>query len=191
MRERVFRIGRHGLIEVIERFLEVVACALVPEKSPFETKLVSCCALRRPRSDRVLFGAGEFRLQTVGDFFRDFAFDRKNIRQLTIIFVGPKMRIVLCIDQLNVDAHLIGRFLNGPFHNVGHAKSLRNFGEIVRRALVMSCRRSRNDFQVRNFRQAREDFFLNAIGEIRGVGFAAKIFEGQNGNRFALYRLSW
>ena len=131
------------------------------------------------RVERLFLGAAQFRLQTVGDFFRDFAFDRENIRQLTIIFVGPKMRIVLCIDQLNVDAHLIGRFLNGPFHNVGHAKSLRNFGEIVRCAFVMSRRRSRNDFHVRNFRQAREDFFLNAIGEIRGVGSLLRFAKGK------------
>ena len=79
----------------------------------------------------LLLGAAQFRLQSVGDFSRDFAFDRKDISQLAIILIGPKMRIVLCIDQLNVDAHLIGRFLNGAFENMRYAKFLRDLEQIT------------------------------------------------------------
>ena len=57
-------------------------------------------------------------------------------------------------------------------------------GRIVRRALVMLRRRARDDFQIGDLRQARQDFVLDAVGEI-GVGFVfAPVIEWKHGNAF-------
>ena len=91
-------------------------------------------------------------------------------------------------DQLRVHADLIARLLHAAFQNISYTELLRDLRQVRWCTLVSLGRRSRDDFQVRDFRQAGENFFLNAIGEIRGVGFAAEIREGQNGDRFVIDR---
>ena len=68
--------------------------------------------LRRLCSNRPLLRTRELRLQRVGDRFGNVALDRKNVGQLAIVNVGPKMCVVQRIDQLHIDPHLIGGFLN-------------------------------------------------------------------------------
>ena len=48
--------------------------------------------------DDLLFLAGEFCSQLVGDGFRDFALNRKDVGQFAIKGIGPKMGIVGCFD---------------------------------------------------------------------------------------------
>ena len=87
------------------------------------------CRLRRNRTAR---SAAESGLQRLGDLLGDVAFDSKNISQFAIVSLRPKMRVVLGIDELNIDPNLVGRFLNGAFENIGNAELLCDVWNVVR-----------------------------------------------------------
>ena len=58
--------------------------------------------------------------------FGDLALDAKDVSQLPIIGVCPEVGIGLRVNQLNIDPHLIGRFLHATLKNVRYAKLLRD-----------------------------------------------------------------
>ena len=65
------------------------------------------------------------------------ALDREDVDELAVVGIGPQMRIAGRLDELDVDAHLIGGFLDAALQNVRHAKLLRDLGEIARLALIL------------------------------------------------------
>ena len=91
-------------------------------------------------------------------------------------------------DQLDVDVNRVRDLLHTAFQQIGYAQLIANFTQIIRCAFVFPGRSARNDFQRRDFRQAREDFILNTLGKV-GIRFVvAQVFEGKHGNalgRFA------
>ena len=96
------------------------------------------------------------------------------------------MRIVLCIDQLNVDAHLIGRSFAGAFENRATPSSFAISADFS--AQFFKCWLDvRDHFEVSDFRQAGKNFSLNTIAKILLIARLAKISKGQNSDRF----LSW
>jgi hypothetical protein len=88
------------------------------------------------------------------------------------------------IDQLDIDPDLIGHLLDTTFKNVGNSKLLPDFGQIARLALVLLRRGARDDFQVSDFREPRQDFLLDSVGEVSVSFFFTEILKRQNGNRF-------
>ena len=103
----------------------------------------------------MLFRASQLRLKPVGDALCDLALDPKNIFQVAIVRLCPKTRVGVRVDQLNIDANLIGRFLNAAFKDVGNAELLRNLAQIARSTFVLLRRCSRDHLKVRNLREAR------------------------------------
>ena len=61
---------------------------------------------------------------------------------------------------------------------------LRDVGQIFRRTFKFLRRGARDDFQVRDFRQSRQNFVLHAFGEKSVVGIATEIVEWQDRDRF-------
>src|SRR5215471_10028128 len=62
------------------------------------------------------------------------------------------------------------------------AELSRNLRQVFWRALVMLRRCARDHFQIRDLRQARQDFILNAVGKISiGLVFAA-VFKRKHRN---------
>ena len=94
------------------------------------------------------------------------------------------MRIVGCFDELHVYAYRVATLLHATFENVGDPELPRDLRQIFRRALEVLRRSARDHFQVRYFRQPRQDFILHAFGEIGVIWVAAQVIERQNGNRF-------
>ena len=47
------------------------------------------------------------------------------------------MGVVQRVDQLHINPHVIGRFLDATFENICHPKLLGNLAQIVRRAFVL------------------------------------------------------
>ena len=128
---------RVGRIE-LDRLLKIIADPFVsrskeifPMISPFQIKLMRLGVFCRLRRNRTARSAGESGLQRLGDLFGDVAFDGKNISQFAIVSLRPKMRVVLGIDQLHVNSHLVGRFLNGAFENIGNAELLCDLRNVV------------------------------------------------------------
>ena len=88
------------------------------------------------------------------------------------------------IKQLNIDPYLIGNFLHATLKNIGHAKLLRDLGEIARFALITLGGSAGNDFQIRDLGQACENFLLNPIGEISICFVLTQILKRQHGDAF-------
>ena len=87
------------------------------------------------------------------------------------------MGISLRVDQLNIDPHLVGRFLHAAFKNVRYAKLLGDLAEIPRFALILLRGSARNYFQVCDARQPRQDLLLNTVAEIGVIRIAAQILK--------------
>jgi hypothetical protein len=65
------------------------------------------------------------------------------------------MRFAGRLDELDVDAHLIGGFLDAAHQDVRYAKLLRDLGEIAWLALILLGRGARDHFQIRDLREPR------------------------------------
>ena len=78
----------------------------------------------RPRRNCASFRASQVGLQRFRDFLCDIAFDRKNIVQLPIVTLRPKMRVVLGIDQLDMHSHPVAGFADAAFQNIRNAELL-------------------------------------------------------------------
>src|SRR5436190_20341783 len=102
------------------------------------------------RSDRALLCNRELRLHRVRDFRGNFAFARKDVSQSTVILFCPKMGVVLSVDELNVDSHLISGFLHRAFEDMCDTESRRDFRKVGRSASVALCRSTRDYFQIRD-----------------------------------------
>ena len=85
-------------------------------------RYVSLRVVCRFGGDLLLFSAREFRSQLVGDGFRNFALNRKDVGQLAIKRIGPEMGIIICFDQLYIHAYGVATLLHAAFQNVGDAK---------------------------------------------------------------------
>ena len=94
------------------------------------------------------------------------------------------MRVSARIDELHVDANLVGGLLHAAFENGRDAELLRNCFQIFRLALVSRGGSARDHFQVGDARKLRQDFILNAVGEVSGTLVVTQIFERQHRNRF-------
>ena len=92
----------------------------------------------------MLLAIGQLRLQRLRDSFGNLALDPKDVGQLPVVGFSPEVGIGLGVKQLNIDPHLIGRFLDAALKNVRHAKLPRDLGEIAWLALIPLRRSARN-----------------------------------------------
>ena len=100
--------------------------------------------------DDLRFLAGELSVQLLCDRFSDFTLHRKNVDQFAIKGIGPKMRIIRCLDQLHVHAHGVAALLHAAFQDMRYAELPGDLGQILRRAFVMLRRGARDHLQVRD-----------------------------------------
>ena len=94
------------------------------------------------------------------------------------------MRIVSRPDQLHVHAHRVAAFLHVPFEDVGDAKLPADFRQVSWRTFVELRGSARDHFEIGNLGQARQDFVLDAVGEVGVILICAQIFERQHGDAF-------
>ena len=87
-------------------------------------------------------------------------------------------------NQLDVDSDRVTAFLDGTFQDVGDPELTCDLRKILRRAFVMLRRRPRNDFEIGNLSQARQDLVLDTIGEVSVSLFFAAIFKWQHRDAF-------
>ena len=87
------------------------------------------------------------------------------------------------VDELDIHPHLVIRLLHATLQDVRHAKLLGDLREIVRRAFEMLRRRAGDHFQVGDLCQPRQNFVLDALGEVGVRLVLAQVLEGQDGDR--------
>src|SRR4029077_14697229 len=90
---------------------------------------------------------------------------------------SPEMGIGLCVNQLHIDPHLIGRFLHATFKNVLYAKLLGDLTKILGLALILLCGSARNYFQTRDASQPRQDLLVDTVCKIGAIRIVAEIFK--------------
>src|SRR5437016_1861989 len=98
--------------------------------------------------------------------FSAISFDRENIVQFAIVSLRPKMRVVLGIDELDMDTHPIACFAHRDFENVGHAKLSSDFRNVFRGTLESLGRGARDDLEIADPREPGQDFLLNSISKV-------------------------
>src|SRR5215831_8219330 len=130
------------------------------------------------------FAWREIRFQGVGDLRCDLALNSQNILKVTIITFRPKMPIGACIDQLHIHPNFIASSLHRTLENCGNAELLRDCLQVGRLALILRRRGPRNDFEIPDGRQLRQNLILDPLSEIYVFLFIAQIFKGQYRHRF-------
>ena len=140
---------------------------------------------RRWLFDLPLFIRRELRLQLVGDRFRDFTLNRKDVGEIAIVSLRPKMRIVAGVDELRIHSHPTAGTLNTSFYHIGDAEFVCDLTEVtLTNDLVLHHRSPADYFQVRDARQIRQNLILHAVRKKSILGIAASVFKGQNCDRF-------
>ena len=92
------------------------------------------------------------------------------------------MRIGTCIDQLHVHPNFVASLLHATFEHSGDAK-LASYGlQVFWFAFVFRYGRARDNLEVTDASELRQDFVLNTVGEVRVCFFFAQIFKRQHGN---------
>src|SRR6266700_5853728 len=177
---RKLGIKSHRLFQRFRRVNEVnIFKTPKIERQSSQISVVSLCIICRLRRYFLFLDPGDLRLQLLGDRCRDVAFDRENVGEFSIKTLRPQMRIGRGVNQLHVHPDLIGRLLHAAFENVCYTKLLGDLRQIVRRTLEMLSGRARDDFQIGNLCQSRQDFFLYAIGKVSIVRVATEVLERQ------------
>src|SRR6516164_5539759 len=111
-----------------------------------QVSIMSLDVVRRFGGDEFLFVTAQLRLQRLRYSFGDLALDSKDVGQLSVVSVGPKMGIGLRVNQLHIDSHLIGYFLHATLKDVRDTELLRDLAEIGRFALILPRGSARNHF---------------------------------------------
>ena len=140
--QRKFGIELYRFAEIFD-CIEIVGWGVTWAKTVSQSAQIGAVSLRIVcwfSCQRLLLTTGKLRLQRLSDSFGDLALDPEDVIQLPVVSVCPDVRIRLRVNQLNIDPHLIGRFLHAALNNVRYAKLLRDLGEIARFALIPLCR---------------------------------------------------
>src|SRR2546426_9460337 len=104
---------------------------------------------RWPALDRGLFPWRQFGLKLIGNRFRDFALDGKDISQLAVVSFRPKMGVAPRVDQLCVDTDASAGALYTSFDYVRHPELLRDLAQVALNSrLVLHHTRTTDDFEI-------------------------------------------
>src|SRR5207249_11091294 len=111
MRERL-TVKRIRTIEVgrSETALGPVKLVLCPKEEVVRFRILRLCG-----GQGVQFTWREVRFESLGNFFCDFALNREEVLQLTLIAIRPELSIRPRIDQLHIRADFFARSLHFSF----------------------------------------------------------------------------
>ena len=129
------------------------------------------------------FAGRQFCPQFTRDFLCQIGLDCKNVGDIAIVVVRPKMLVGIRINQLHVHSHLVSRATHAALENIGNAEGFADFADVRGLSPILHHRRARNHFQIADLRQVGKDVVLDAVGEIGVLSFVAQIFERQHCNR--------
>src|SRR4029453_11080229 len=145
--ERKIGVKLHRLIVKTGGFQhEIEKGAACFKSQAAQIRIVSLKIVCRFNCQRLLLATGELCLQRLRYSFGDLTLNLKDVSQLPIVGFCPKVGIGLGVNQLYIDPHLLGRFLDTTLKNVRHAKLLGDLAEIARLARIALRGTARNDF---------------------------------------------
>ena len=121
-------------------------------------------------------------MKLLRDFLRDLALNCKQLVQITIVLVGPDVRVRAGVDQLRIHMKPVGDPADTPLQNVRYAEIITDLSHIPFVAISHYAGPA-DDFQVGDFRKLRQNVVLHTIDEGRSVfSLVAQVFKRQNGD---------
>jgi hypothetical protein len=110
----------------------------------------------------------------------DLILDGKNILQVAIIVLGPKMARALGIDQLRGDPDAVSSLANAPLQNVTDPEVASDVAHVSRLPLPLEARIAGDDEESAKARQLSGDVLGEAIDKIFLLRISAQIGEGED-----------
>src|SRR4029453_10534544 len=94
-------IARHGLVQQIDCLTEI-HCTVAARKhmTGARIEIESDEIAGRPPLNRQFLSSRDFGAKLLSDFLRNLALDRKQIVQITIVLLGPDVRVRARVNQL-------------------------------------------------------------------------------------------
>ena len=144
--EQELRIACDCLIEQFNRLQEILLNTSTEsvakrQRLGMRVKIEGCEIGGRRPFNRSLFTRRELGLKLGGNLFRDFALNGKNVGEVAIIGLRPKVCVVSGVDKLRGYSYAISGALNTPFKHVGDAKLLANFRQVPWVATLIESRK--------------------------------------------------
>ena len=112
----------------------------------------------------------------------DLVLDGKSVIELGIVVVGPPVRSGCGVDQLGADADAFAGAANAALQHVAHSELAPDLSDIRRLALVLEAGITRDDEQLAEPRELRDDVLDDAVGQVLLLGIGAQIGEREDGD---------
>ena len=109
--------------------------------------------------------------ELIGHRSRDLVLDRKDVREFTVICLGPQMEAVLSADELCRDPELVAGTAHAPLQHVIHAERRADIAQVFVLSFVRKARSTSGNFETRDSYQRVQDLFGDAVGEVILVAF--------------------
>ena len=153
-----------------------------------QVQLVGGLVVGRHRGRPLGFGRHQLRLERVGHALRDLALDREDVLQFAVVALRPQVAVVVRVDQLQVDVHLLAGLLHAAFEHGRDTELLGDDLQVRRMARVLRGRRARDHLEVADAGKPSQDLVLHAGREVGVVLVLAEVFERQHGDRLGRSR---
>ena len=114
---------------------------------------------------------------------RDVVLDLEDVRQRTVVALGPDVVVGTRVDQLGGHAHLGLRATDASFHDVRGAQLAPHRDEVVRAAAVGKGRLARDHGEPPPARESGDQLLDQTIREELLAGIVAEVVEGKDRDR--------
>ncbi len=184
IRRRVGRVGGNRLLEILARAAHVRLASGAHEVTALQIHFLDQRIRLAQRGDFTSGAASETRPNLVDDRPRECALAGQNACSVTVVGLGPEMRVAFRIDQLYRDPHLLSLTDDRALDDGADAQLLRDLPQGLGGGSVMQRRCLRDHFQFANLGERRDERLRHAEGHIpvrralRHVGGG----EGQHGD---------
>ena len=130
-----------------------------------------------------LFGRAERDFERVDNSARDVVLDRKDIRQIAVVAVGPEVRAGRGVDELRGNPTRLPARRIEPSSTERTPRSRPTARTSTERPLKVKLELRAITSQAGDLRQVGDDVFADAVGEVLLLRVARHVGERQNGNR--------
>ena len=165
MRARI-RVNHDGAGEHMPGKVKSLAAELVEILPPPQVIVVGLCAFGRLPGNRLFFLRGERNAQSLADAAGDLVLDLENILEFAVIPFSPNRMAGLGLHELGGNAQPVAGRRKLPLSTQAALSSRPTWGPVIGFAAVNQHGCPREDLQLFDLRQLRNDVFGHSVAEI-------------------------
>ena len=185
MGQRELRIERHGVLEHLQRELEILRGTSAARSCGRADRGRTPAGSRSASSrQRLLLLRRERDPQRLGDLPRDFVLHLEDVLHLAVVPLGPERKIGAGVDELRIDAQPGAGAAKAAGQHVRGAELLADLRRRDRLVAKGQHGRARKDLQPADLRKLGDDVFGDAVAEVLVLFHAAEVLEIEHGDRF-------